>query len=165
MIAITSGSSSSLYSSTTTSNPGSCVCAKSDNPGATVLKIAFVRNGGIFPLFLGEGLSVRGGDVSLGCWLVDEEATHEPAEGGVSIGAAGKDAARFRTATTLVTCGASEAVVTSFSVTAFLHCGRGVVFLEVDGSFWMGWSLRAFVWESSSALNSALRKVLNLNFT
>lgn len=138
MIAITSGSSSSLYSSTTTSNPGSCVCAKSDNPGATVLKNAFVRNGGIFPLFLGKGLSVRGGDVSSGCWLVDEEATHEPAEGGVSIGAAGKDAARFRTTTTLVTCGASEAVVTSFSVTAFLHCGRGVVFLEVDGSFWMG---------------------------
>ena len=159
MIAITSGSSSSLYSSTTTSNSGSCVCAKSDNPGATVLKNAFVRNGGIFPLFVGKGLSVRGGDVSSGCWLVDEEATHEPAEGGVSIGAAGKDAACFRTATTLVTCGASEAV------TAFLHCGRGVVFLEVDGSFWMGWSLRAFVWESSSALNSALRKMLNLNFT
>lgn len=83
-------------------------------------------------MFVGKGLSVRGGDVSSGCWLVDEEATHEPAEGGVSIGAAGKDAACFRTATTLVTCGVSEAV------TAFLHCGRGVVFLEVDGSFWMG---------------------------
>lgn len=76
-------------------NLGFCVCVKSDNFGVIVLKNVFVRNGGIFFLFVGKGLLVCGGDVFLGCWLVDEEVIYELVEGGVFIGVVGKDVVCF----------------------------------------------------------------------
>ena len=127
-----------LLSSTTTSNSGRFVCAKSDSPGATVLKNAFDRIGGSFPLFLGGGLLAWGGNVSSDCCLVEEESTCEPAEGVESFGTAAEDLFSGKASEDVVCADASEGVVTFIAVALFLPCGGEAVFLEVDASCWRG---------------------------
>lgn len=139
MIAITSGSSSSSSSSsssTTMSSSDFCVCAKDANPGATVLKNAFVKNGEFVPFALGRGLLTRGVFS-----FEDDTATCGAAEDSVP-------------------CGADEDLVTSGVTAVAVDCSAVEVFVEVDGSCLMGDNARggAFVLTSSSTLNIVLQK-------